>query len=566
MFKVNVAPDMGMYNLLRNQGYDPAYALAEFVDNALQAHLLRPAQRAKKAVKPLKVDIKFYSADYSKDPKLAQSVIIEDSGPGIPGARLEDAMKPARPATVRGLNEFGIGMKAAAVWFTDNWSLSTCPESEGKRYWLDFNLAELVKQRREEVVVNDEVSDKSSGTTLTLTKTRRTIDHARFIAICTELTDIYQRFTSGPNPRMLLTAHFDDTPRSLQFESDAIPAVLSAPLFKIVGKETYSIGKPETWTVSISTVFRGAAVTGSISLLEKGSYKTNPGLVMFRHDRVICGTTLRPFLPESLFGTGNKYARQRVYGQIFVDDLPVTYTKDRFDFDETEFSAQLLSDPAVQRLKAQAEAYRVDETKVKHVNKEAEIYAPVGKPATKKADTEKATKGGTSAGAGGASEKAKPKPAPTPVPSPAPPPEPLVKVLTQLMASPVASAALQTIINETLLLHRAKRDIAIAMCLRVVLESGLLAKVERSFPAEYPKVSEKGVYALIKYLAGNSGAFFDSKAEYRQVKCAQSVANGTQPDVVLLNNAAHGHYQPNIAELNRFVNNLEPLLLWAYSA
>jgi hypothetical protein len=105
---------------------------------------------------------------------------------------------------------------------------------------------------------------------------------------------------------------------------------------------------------------------------------------MFRHGRVICGTKQRPFVPETLFGTGNKYARQRVYGQIFVDDLPVTYTKDQFDFDEKEFTDQLLEDPDLGRLLAQAEAYRTDENKVIHVKKEADIYASSGKPGTDK--------------------------------------------------------------------------------------------------------------------------------------------------------------------------------------
>jgi hypothetical protein len=138
--------------------------------------------------------------------------------------------------------------------------------------------------------------------------------------------------------------------------------------------------------------------------------------------------------------------------------------------------------------------------------------------------------------------------------------------LTSLQASTTASAALQTIIAETLYLHRIRRDIAIAMCLRVVLESGLLAKVEKSFPAQYPKVSSRGVASLINYLASNPNDFFDAKADYKLIKCLQSFSStGTQPDVVLLNNAAHGHYQPNIAELNRFVTNLEPLLNWAYA-
>jgi hypothetical protein len=140
MFKVNVAPDMGMYNLLRSQGYDPAYALAEFVDNALQAHMqARPkSSRAKWA--PLKVDIRFYTPAYTGDDKLRQSIVVEDNGPGIQKDALNNAMKPARPSATAGLSEFGIGMKASAVWFSDTWSLKTSPVGDVTEYSLDFQL------------------------------------------------------------------------------------------------------------------------------------------------------------------------------------------------------------------------------------------------------------------------------------------------------------------------------------------------------------------------------------------------------------------------------------------
>src|SRR5262245_37931263 len=120
--QVNVSPDMGMYHLLRSQGYDPAYAIAEFVDNAVQAHL----SHATSGAEPVKVDLRFYSTDY-RDPAKRNSIVIEDDGPGIPRDRLGDAMKPAKPSAEKGLSEFGIGMKAAAVWFSDTWTLATTP-------------------------------------------------------------------------------------------------------------------------------------------------------------------------------------------------------------------------------------------------------------------------------------------------------------------------------------------------------------------------------------------------------------------------------------------------------
>jgi signal transduction histidine kinase len=64
---------------LRSQGYDPAYAIAEFVDNAVQAHL----SHASVGAEPVVVNLWFYSNDY-RDPIKRNSIIIEDDGPGIP--------------------------------------------------------------------------------------------------------------------------------------------------------------------------------------------------------------------------------------------------------------------------------------------------------------------------------------------------------------------------------------------------------------------------------------------------------------------------------------------------
>ena len=105
-----------------------------------------------------------------------------------------------------------------------------------------------------------------------------------------------------------------------------------------------------------------------------------------------------------------------------------------------------------------------------------------------------------------------------------------------------------------------------AMCFRMVLEMGVLFRIEQDFPDEYLKVSEKGIKAVITYMNGHLNSFFDAKRDHRVIKCVQSITNGTQADVVLLNNTAHGHYQPDRAELNRFAINIEQLLRWAYSS
>jgi len=562
MFKVDVSPDMAMYHLLRNQGYDPAYALAEFVDNALQAHLSRPLQE-REEVGALEVTITFHS-DTARHAPLRNSIVIEDSGPGISRDRLNYAMKPAYTSGARGLSEFGIGMKAAAVWFTDNWTLSTVPVGDSRRYSFAFDLPALLTSNNDTVEVEDAKCSAASGTVITLKGLRRRIDLEHYKQICDDLRQIYQRFTEGNSPRMKLTAKWDDVPTNLAFDGTALRNTLHAPRHKRVREKQYAIGPARTWNVPINTTFMGAPITGFISLLTTGSYKDNPGLVMFRGERVVQGTTRKPNLPRLLFATSNKYARQRVYGELLVDGLPVTYTKDRFEINEDDFAKVLKAAPDVVELIAQAESYRVRETDVIAVKKESDIPGVKVPPKAKPAHPSPPPTGTSSAQppSSTVTSVATTKPEPTRA-RPLVQPQPMEVVLNDIRLK-TQLLALQNLIDEALILYRMGRNIGAAMCMRLILELGVLDKIRRKNPNEYTRVAGKGIKAVLDYMHSNQPAFFDKRADHRVIKCVQSIANSTLGDVVLLNNVAHGHFQPDRAQLNNFAVNLQPLFVWAF--
>ncbi|MFX9224407.1 hypothetical protein ABTO47_19700, partial [Acinetobacter baumannii] len=62
---------------------------------------------------------------------------------------------------------------------------------------------------------------------------------------------------------------------------------------------------------------------------------------MFRYDRVIQGLSSKKFMPLKLYKSHNKHEAQRVYGEFIANDLPVTYTKDKFEIDEEAFGTEL---------------------------------------------------------------------------------------------------------------------------------------------------------------------------------------------------------------------------------
>lgn len=559
MFQVSVSPDMGMYNLLRSQGYDPAYALAEFVDNAIHALQEHCPERLTKGPQ-LSVTLRVFSADYGEK-ALRNSIIIEDDGSGITRKRLIDAFKPAKAVSRRGLSEFGIGMKAAAVWFTDTWSLTTRPIGEKAKYEFKFDLTDLVQKAKDVVdVTESDAGTEPKGTKIVLSGTRRVINKDRFSDICVELTELYQRFTEGSSAILNLRAEFDGTPTELKFKTPD-RETLRSPEFRTVGGKVYAVGKEQDWLVPVSFVFAGARVDGQVRLLSKGSYTTNPGLVLFRHNRVIQGTSRQPFVPVRLLSTSNKYGRQRVYGELHLDDLPVSYTKDKFEIDEDQFIDALKQVSGMNELLRQATEYRKADG-VKPVASMKALEKLVGK--SKIRSVAPAAKAPTKGGVTHAKSPGSLASQPAAARQPAPPPPPYLTVLGGIKGKS-SSLVLNSIIEEAMHQFALHRGIAAALCLRIVVEVGVLHKVRRDFPSQYPKVSEKGIKALLNYMSSNADDFFDKKVDHLVIKCVQSNASGTQADVILLNNVSHGHYQPDLPELNQLVGNLQHLLEWAYS-
>lgn len=555
MFQVSVSPDMGMYNLLRSQGYDVAYALAEFVDNAIQAFQIHCPKRYKSGP-PLVVKLRFFSLEYS-EPSLRNSIIIEDNGSGIDQKRLRDAFKPAKPVSIKGgLGEFGIGMKAAAVWFTDTWSLTTRPIGDTRQYEFNFDLPDLLKEGKDVVNVQEGLArGKPSGTEIVLSNLRRPVNKARFEQIRGDLQELYQKFTGGASATVDLEVEFDGTPSKANFVEPPDRETLRAPKFTTIGKITYSVGPAKDWLVPVSFVFRGAPIQGEVRLLRTGSYKGNPGIVLFRHNRVISGTSRLPFIPVKLVSTSNKYGRQRVHGELHLDDLPVSYTKDKFEIDEDEFVVALQNVPGMADLLKQASEFRQKDKNVERVKSEKALIARVGKAKAARATKSRRDSDSKPKSGNGSTASA--------VSAPKPSEPPVVQVLNSLRAG-TNSLLLKTLIEETISQYQAHRSIGAALCLRVVVEVGVLYKIERAYPAEYPKIAKLGIKGLLDHMSRHTAVFF-GKADHRVQKCVISNSSGDQNEIILLNNVAHGHYHPDLKDFDRCVTNLQEMMEWAYS-
>lgn len=561
--EVDVSPDMGMYRILPQQGYNPAFALAEFIDNAI--HAFQHSEDLKEP-RSLSITLNLYTSEYDRDTSKRNSIEIIDNGPGMLKSELGRAFKPAKKPIVEGLSEFGIGMKAAAVWFTDTWQLVTKNIHEPEYHAVNFDLPKLLDQGQSKILVNDsENYSNKHGVVVTLKdlRSRRNFDKVKAEAICQTISEIYQKYTrEGEFSKTLeLKASIDgDNPRSLVYTPHIDNTALISEVNKLVTRQRkkiyYAIGNERRWfkNIDFDYTYEGVTsnITGFIYILTTARYgNKNQGLVYFRNGRVIVGTHEKENKPEKLYGTNNKFRGQRLYGELNIDGLPVTYTKDGIDFDEDAFIEKLMEDEEVALFIQQCETYRADinHNEINYVDTEEDIPPP----SNKKPETSKPTKG-----------KSKPEPKKRTKKKSKSQRDIIFEYLIKLKGSDIATLGIRSFIEELRYQIVADRAISATLSLRVVLEKGILERIQTDFQTQYNRVEQMGIQALVNYMTNNKTEFFVA-GEEKAFKCAQANSKSRQFDnVLLLNSVGHGSFSPDMTEVETIISNLQPLLDWAY--
>ena len=146
---VNIRPGIAILSVLSYLNYRPWFALAEFVDNALQSYLdNRDAlEETDGQDARLRLEIEF-------DPNDEGRLVVRDNAAGIYESEYIRAFRPAEiPPDRSGLCEFGMGMKNAACWFAKQWSVRTTALGETAERTISFDIDEIVNDSIEELAI-----------------------------------------------------------------------------------------------------------------------------------------------------------------------------------------------------------------------------------------------------------------------------------------------------------------------------------------------------------------------------------------------------------------------------
>ena len=162
------------YVLLKSYPFRPAGVFAEFIDNSIQSYQDNKVALKKKGYK-FKITIE----------KKGKDILISDNAAGISDKFMLKAFEPGNiDYGKKGLNEFGIGMKNAAVWISDFYSVKTCALNENYSKQINFDYKDVIENEVEELEIEySKANIEETYTRITLKGLRGSVDNFDFDSI-----------------------------------------------------------------------------------------------------------------------------------------------------------------------------------------------------------------------------------------------------------------------------------------------------------------------------------------------------------------------------------------------
>lgn len=332
--KINIRPTTGVYQTYKNQKYDPWSAIAEFVDNSTQSYYDNISKlESTKYWKGLNISI-----EYKKDNELGDCLIIKDNAYGMNFYDFKRAIVLDSPPPKATRSEFGMGLKMAACWFGRKWRVESTELGSNIKYITNVDIESLAKYKNEEIEVEEvQCNPKEHGTTITIWNLNRKITGRQIGKTKDQLRGMYRSDIRNGQ----ISIYYNG--EKLYYEE---PKVLV---------EELADGNKKVWKKEVDFIVENGdqqyKVYGFIALRETASV-SSAGFALLRRGRVIIGGYENTYRPEEVFEKSNSFIYQRLFGELNLDEWPVTQTKDAFDW----YSG--LEDELINKLKEECVEYR----------------------------------------------------------------------------------------------------------------------------------------------------------------------------------------------------------------
>jgi hypothetical protein len=301
--RINILPDRTLMPKIGQTGYSVSQAIAEFVDNSIDA-------REQEKVLDVKILL-------SKDKNLIE---ISDNGVGMDEETAVNSIRLAHSSKKDKLGEFGLGLKTAATSLGEKFQIITSREGSSEEYILEYDEKEWLKSgdwTSHELKIRKNVDKKKQGTIIRIRNLRCSIYPNLPGNIRKDLSARFAPYIENGEVRIKVNTKLC-TPEPLDLRKEYYPPN---------GKEPFRL-KLES----------GNAIWGWRGLLRKGSDKGEYGFRVFRRGRLISQFAKIGFNPHP-------EARQ-ITGEIHVDHLPVTHNKREF-IEESPLYKEIINEEGI---------------------------------------------------------------------------------------------------------------------------------------------------------------------------------------------------------------------------
>lgn len=307
--ELNIQPQAGVIGVFSRLNYKPWYAIAEFVDNSTQSFYSHQDHLAEQGISNLHVSVEY---DDSKD----ILTIIDDAF----GMEIEDFARAVKidspPINKNGRNEFGMGLKTAASWFGNIWSVRSTQLNSENEYYTEINIPELRNRNINSVsIIESKVAPTSHGTTIIIRDITKKISSSRTKSKIKELLkSMYRRDLNNG----LVHITYD-----------------GEPLFYDEHECLSFRNRKWRQDIDFNFDFDGIThhVTGFVGILAHGGFG-RAGFALFRRNRVVIGGDDFNYKPEEIFGQAQSTIAHKLFGEIDLEDFPINQAKDGFVWDD----------------------------------------------------------------------------------------------------------------------------------------------------------------------------------------------------------------------------------------
>tara|TARA_Y100000294_G_scaffold64024_1_gene60725 strand:- start:22 stop:1587 length:1566 start_codon:yes stop_codon:yes gene_type:complete len=325
-FEIDFSPEMATLSYFAHIPYTAMSAIAEFVDNSLSSYLKNEKRLHNIHPPSWKLRIGIYITK--------SKIQIIDNAAGIDRKDCARAFKAgaAPDEKDKGLSEFGMGMKTAALWFSKSFVVQSSALGEKVERTVKFDLDKVlddgITKHKPEV---ESAGANQHGTTVTLNKLRRIHTGLTKKKIKEYISSMYRHYIK----KNRIEIRVDE--EKLEYE---MPPVLNAPFFHEVG--VAKSNKKIRWHKNFSFSYGKSKIAkGFAGIFDEGNIgfaKTKyAGFNLFRYDRLIQGVgENKGYRPSDIFGNPQSHSYQRIFGEIHLNNQPVSHIKDGFIWDDVD--------------------------------------------------------------------------------------------------------------------------------------------------------------------------------------------------------------------------------------